>query len=142
MDQPIGATDIHEHPEVADTGHSTSYNVAYLQVLEQALLLFASPLALCFALGENQAATPLIYLDDLDAHFAADKVIHRLAALLSAQTLLQIDGVGRGNKAFQPTKSDQQTSPVIADDFRLHHLAALKKLLCAQPILALQAKIN
>src|SRR5690606_33218351 len=142
VDQPICTTDVHEYAEVPDARDPARHDVADAQFREQAFFLGSPPLALGFALGEDQAAAALVDLDDLQPNGRADHLLHRLAPLRAGQPVRNVHAVGDGYEALQPPELDEQPAFVVACHRGFDQFAALQQFAGAVPIVTLQAEVD
>ncbi len=122
MDQAIRAAQVDERAEVAQTGHGSAHDIAFVQRSQQAGFLLGTPFALRFALGEDQAAAILVDLDHLHADSFADQFVEHLAAFVALESRAHRDHMRGRDEAFKRLPPHQHAAPVVAGDGHLDHI--------------------
>ena len=116
MGEAVGAAEIDEHAEAAHAGDPAAADIAFVQLLDQALLLLHAPLLQRGALREDDAVAPPVDLDDLEPQRVADGVGQACAAsgVLAAALRPEADDLRHGYEGVHAFDVDEQATLVVA----------------------------
>ena len=124
MSETVGAAEVDEDAEVGDGGDVALADLAFLELLDDPLLLLAAPFGHGGALGEDGAVLAAVELDDLEPHFLA----HEGGEGVGGIGIIAADAVdlGEGNEGVDALDVRQDAATVVADDLGGEGLAGLE----------------
>ena len=138
MNEAIRAPQIHECAKRLQIGHNPLAHIARLKRFEQLFFLFLLHFAHGGTLGENQAAAAGVHFHHFQLEPFANQALQTILEGLP-RTAHQL---GRRHETAQPTKGDNHTTFVVADDLAFKDFAAFGHLFSALPILLHHRQID
>src|SRR3989304_5953734 len=128
MGEAVGAAQVDEDPEVAHAADAPAANVAFPQLLDEALLLVSTPLLEGGALREDHSVAPPVALDHFQSEGAPELLGQAVAPFGTDAYHLR-----EGDEGVHPLHVHQKAPPVVAGDGRLEALGGLEPFLKGTP---------
>jgi hypothetical protein len=138
--QAIGPSKVDEYAEAADAANAAFPDLTLVEFFEETVFLDGAPVLDGSSLGEDDAVSGAVYLDDFHEEGLANQSIGRrpflfLAAFFLFRRRLSADGLGEGDEGMDSFYVHEQAAFVVAADLDLEAIPFVESLLEDAPAL-------
>src|SRR3990172_11355502 len=133
MHETTAPADVHEDAEVTDAGNAPGLDIAFFQLLEEALLLRGAPFLHGRALREDGAVATAVELYDLEGDRPSYPFGQRPLCILRRAAVRPADDLREGDEGVNALHVHQKATFIAARDVGLEGLVVVQVFLQDAP---------